>query len=99
VGEGFWWVVGRSVGRTPDPWLGPDILAVIDELAGEGYDGVVVCPAGFTSDHLEVLYDVDVQAAAASSARGMRLARTASLNDDPALCAVLAAVVRQAAAP
>jgi len=92
-----WRVAWQSAGRTPEPWLGPDILEVVGSL--EGFDGVVVCPAGFTSDHLEVLYDVDVQARAAAAARGLRLVRTASLNDDPALCSVLAAVVRRAAAP
>ena len=93
-----WRLAWQSAGRTPEPWLGPDILEVIAQVADDGADGVVVCPAGFTSDHLEVLYDVDVQARAAAEQRGLRLVRTASLNDDPALCAVLADVVRRAAA-
>lgn len=90
-----WRLAWQSAGRTPEPWLGPDVRDVIRSL--EGFDGVVVCPAGFTSDHLEVLYDIDVDAAAVASERGMRLVRTPSLNDDPALCSLLARLVRTAA--
>lgn len=92
-----WRLAWQSAGRTPEPWLGPDVLEVIEQVADDGVQGVVVCPAGFTSDHLEVLYDVDVQARAVAEARGVRLVRTESLNDDPRLCAVLANVVRRAA--
>ena len=94
-----WRLAWQSAGRTPEPWLGPDIRAVIETVADEGVEGVVVCPAGFTSDHLEVLYDIDVEARRVAEARGLRLVRTESLNDDPALCAVLADVVRRHAAP
>ena len=58
----------QSAGRTPEPWLGPDILAVIDDLAAAGRAGVLVCPAGSSADHLEVLYDLDVEARAAADA-------------------------------
>jgi ferrochelatase len=54
---------------------------------------VVVCPVGFVSDHLEVLFDVDVEARAVAARAGIPFARTASLNDDPEFCAVLAGVV------
>jgi len=54
----------------------------------------VVCPIGFVSDHLEVLYDLDVEARQAAGDAGIAFARTASLNDDPAFLAVLAGVVR-----
>jgi len=91
-----WRLAWQSAGRTPEPWLGPDILEVIRSL--EGFDGVVVCPAGFTSDHLEVLYDIDVDARRVAEEMGMRLERTQSLNDDPALCTVLADVARREAA-
>ena len=57
----------QSAGRTADPWLGPDIGEVLDELAASGTRAVVVCPAGFTSDHLEILYDLDVAAATSRS--------------------------------
>ena len=92
-----WRLAWQSAGRTPEPWLGPDLLEVIQSLEGESYDGVVVCPAGFTSDHLEVLYDIDVDAHRVAESLGLRLVRTASLNDDPALCRLLARLVRQSA--
>jgi protoporphyrin/coproporphyrin ferrochelatase len=57
---------------------------------------VVVCPVGFVSDHLEVLYDVDVDARDIAERAGKQLVRTASLNDDPELIEVLASVVRRA---
>ncbi|MGI9079767.1 MAG: ferrochelatase, partial [Acidimicrobiales bacterium] len=60
--------------------------------------GVVVCACGFVSDHLEVLFDLDVEATQAAARLGLPFARTASLNDDPAFCATLADVVRSHAA-
>jgi ferrochelatase len=89
-----WRTAWQSAGRTPEPWLGPDILEVVRALPIEGVDAVVVCPAGFTSDHLEVLYDVDVEARRVAEEAGVALARTASINDDPAVMDALAALVR-----
>ncbi|MDQ1438240.1 MAG: protoporphyrin/coproporphyrin ferrochelatase [Acidimicrobiaceae bacterium] len=94
-----WQLAWQSAGRTPEPWLGPDILDVIRSFAderSERLDGVLVCPAGFTSDHLEVLYDVDVEARRVADEVGLRLERTESLNDDPALCELLAHVIKGA---
>ena len=89
------WSVGwQSAGRTPEPWIGPDILAVLPALAGAGVGGVVVCPAGFVADHLEVLYDLDVEARAAAEGVGLAFARTPSPNAHPAFCDTLAEVVR-----
>jgi ferrochelatase len=88
-----WRIAWQSAGRTPEPWIGPDILDVIRALPAEGYDAVVVCPAGFTSDHLEVLYDVDIEARKVAEEVGIALERTASLNDDPAFLALLADLV------
>jgi ferrochelatase len=93
AGLASWRIAWQSAGRTPEPWIGPDILDVIRGLPAEGYDAVVVCPAGFTSDHLEVLYDIDVEARAVAAGAGLALARTASLNDDPAFLALLADLV------
>jgi ferrochelatase len=94
-----WSIAWQSAGRTPEPWIGPDILAVIDELAGtSAADGVLVCPCGFVADHLEVLYDLDIEARAHAGSRGLRFARTASLNADPAVLGALAARVAQVAA-
>lgn len=86
----------QSAGRTADPWLGPDVLEVMERLASEGARGIVVCPCGFVSDHLEVLYDVDVECADAARRLGVELVRTESPNDDPAFLDVLATVVRRA---
>jgi ferrochelatase len=86
-----WAVAWQSAGRTPEPWLGPDVVEVIRELAATGRaDGVLVCPCGFVADHLEVLYDLDVAAAAAAREVGLDFARTRVVNDDPAVMAALA---------
>jgi protoporphyrin/coproporphyrin ferrochelatase len=90
-------VAWQSAGRTPEPWLGPDILEVVRQLPEHGVEGVVVCPVGFVADHLEVLFDVDVEAAAVAEEVGIALVRTASLNDDPAFIELLARRVSEAA--
>ncbi|MCU1450455.1 MAG: ferrochelatase [Acidimicrobiales bacterium] len=88
------WRVGwQSAGRTPEPWIGPDVLEVLEELAGAGTKAVLVCPAGFTSDHLEILYDLDVEASKRAGELGLAFARTTSLNDDPRLCEAVAGAV------
>jgi ferrochelatase len=97
-----WQVAWQSAGRTPEPWLGPDVLDVIRRLGEQarsaGVRGaVVVCPIGFVADHLEVLYDVDVEARSAAESEGLAFARTASFNDDLRFCAVVAGAVRAAA--
>jgi protoporphyrin/coproporphyrin ferrochelatase len=94
-----WGVAWQSAGRTPDPWLGPDLLVEIPRVAGEGATSVVVCPVGFVSDHLEVLYDLDIEAARVAHGADVAFARTASLNDDPRFLGILADVVRRAATP
>lgn len=93
AGLASWRIAWQSAGRTPEPWIGPDILEVIRGLPAAGFDSVVVCPAGFTSDHLEVLYDIDIEARSVAEAAGVRLERTASLNDDPAFLELLADLV------
>ncbi|MGD0943616.1 MAG: ferrochelatase [Acidimicrobiales bacterium] len=88
------WEVGwQSAGRTPEPWLGPDILERLRSLPGENVRAVVVCPAGFTSDHLEILYDLDIDARRVADEVGVAFARTASLNAEPRMCAALADLV------
>jgi protoporphyrin/coproporphyrin ferrochelatase len=92
-----WQVAWQSAGRTPEAWLGPDVRDAVRQLAQDGdCDGVVVCPVGFVSDHLEVLYDVDVELAAVATEVGLPFARTASLNDDRGFVSVLADVVTAA---
>jgi ferrochelatase len=90
-----WRVAWQSAGRTPEPWVGPDLLEVLRTVPAEGVGSVVVCPIGFVADHLEILYDLDIEARAAADATGLIFARTASLNDDPELVRTLAAVVRR----
>jgi ferrochelatase len=97
AGLARWQVAWQSAGRTPEPWLGPDIRDVVRQLAASGdADGVVVCAIGFVTDHLEVLYDLDIELAAVATEVGIPFARTASLNDDPRFIAVLADVVMAA---
>ena len=79
-----WGTAWQSAGRTADPWIGPDLLVEMGRVAAEGATAVVVCPVGFVSDHLEVLYDLDIEALARADALGIAFARTPSLNDDPA---------------
>jgi ferrochelatase len=91
-------IAWQSAGRTPDPWIGPDILSVLRVKRARGITDLVSCPIGFVSDHLEVLFDVDVEAQGVANEIGLNLVRTKSLNDDPAFMDVLADVVRAAAA-
>jgi ferrochelatase len=88
-----WSVAWQSAGRTPEPWLGPDILDVIRALAEAGSLGAIVCPAGFVSDHLEILYDLDVQCRAVAAEAGLAWRRTESANADPRFLAALGDVV------
>jgi len=92
-----WRVAWQSAGRTQEPWIGPDILDVVRRLPSEGFGAVVVCPIGFVSDHLEVLFDLDVEARGVAQDSGVAFARTASLDDEPRFVEILAQVVRTAA--
>lgn len=84
-----WSLAWQSAGRTPEPWLGPDILEALADLAGE-VDAVLVCPCGFVADHLEVLYDLDIEAANSADTLGLGFDRTASLNAHPQVMQALA---------
>jgi ferrochelatase len=86
-----WSIAWQSAGRTADPWRGPDVLEVLADIAAAGTaDGVLVCPQGFTADHLEVLHDLDDVAAGRAAELGLAFARTRSLNDDEAVLTALA---------
>ncbi|HYU93029.1 MAG TPA: ferrochelatase [Actinomycetota bacterium] len=85
----------QSAGRTSDPWWGPPIEEVIRNLAERGHPAVVVCSAGFTADHLEILYDLDIEAKAVAEDAGIEFTRTEMPNADPAFMRALAAIVRE----
>jgi ferrochelatase len=90
------WSTGwQSAGRTSEKWLGPDIVQVVGELAGAGSRGLIVCPAGFVSDHLEILYDLDIECSQVAAAAGLPFKRTDSPNTDPMFLSALADVVLQ----
>ena len=88
-----WDVAWQSAGRTADAWIGPDILAVLREKRRQGVTDIVSCPIGFVADHLEVLFDIDVEAMGVAHEIGLTLVRTASLNADPAFVEILARVI------
>lgn len=83
----------QSQGRSPEPWLGPDVETTLDALAAENVPGVVIAPIGFLSDHVETLYDIDIEFAARAEKLGLRLERMAMLNASEALADTLAALV------
>ena len=86
-----WGLAWQSAGRTAEPWLGPDILQVIDELGADGHTrGVLVSAVGFVADHLEVLYDLDIEACERAGSHGLAFARTTCVNDDAAVMRALA---------
>ncbi|MEX2415675.1 MAG: ferrochelatase [Paenibacillaceae bacterium] len=86
-----WQFAWQSAGRTAITWLGPDILDVLKSISkDEQIKHVVISPIGFVSDHLEILYDIDIEAQKVAQGLGMHLERTASLNTDPLYMKVLA---------
>ncbi|MEJ7838493.1 MAG: ferrochelatase [Thermomicrobiales bacterium] len=87
----------QSAAMTPDPWLGPDAGEVISRLHGEGHRHVLMCPIGFVCEHVEILFDIDVEFAQHAQKLGMHLERIEMLNDHPAMLAGLADVVREQA--
>ena len=88
----------QSESPTGEPWLGPDILDHLDELHLRGVREVLVCPVGFVADHLEIRWDLDVEAAEKAQELGLTLERIELPNADPAFIAVLAGLVRRAVA-
>ena len=84
----------QSAGRTPEPWIGPDLNDLIRDRARRGTRRFLIAPVGFVCDHTEILFDVDVQAQAAAAAAGAALRRTESLNTSPTFIAALEDIVR-----
>jgi ferrochelatase len=90
-----WSFAFQSESPTGEQWLGPDILDELDRLHGEGVRKVLVAPIGFVADHLEIYWDIDVEAREKAAELGLELERSESLNDDPAFIRVLASLVSQ----
>jgi ferrochelatase len=86
----------QSESPTGEPWLGPDILDHLAALHDEGVTDVLVCPVGFVSDHLEIRWDIDVEARERAAELGMRVERIEMPNADPAFVRTLAGIVRRA---
>ena len=93
-----WSIAWQSAGRTPEPWIGPDILDVIDQLATQSHPaaGVLVSACGFVADHLEVLFDLDIEASHRAEQHGLAFARTECVNDNGAIMNALAHRVHSA---
>jgi protoporphyrin/coproporphyrin ferrochelatase len=85
----------QSESPTGEPWLGPDILDHLRELHARGVERVLVCPVGFVSDHLEIRWDLDVEATELAQELGLSLERIDMPNDEPAFVRTLAAIVRR----
>jgi ferrochelatase len=99
AGVDDWSFSFQSESPTGEPWLGPDILDHLDALHAQGKDGVLVCPVGFVSDHLEIRWDIDNEARERAAELGMALDRIEMPNADPRFVAVLAEIVRRQGAP
>jgi protoporphyrin/coproporphyrin ferrochelatase len=94
AGVGEYTVAYQSAGRTPEPWVGPDLSDLIVERSSMGHRHFLAVPIGFVCDHTEILFDIDVQAANAARACGATLRRTESLNTSPTFIAMLEDLVR-----
>ena len=90
-----WSFAFQSASPTGEPWLGPDILEELDRLYAEGVRKVLVAPVGFVSDHLEILWDIDVEAREKAAELGLELDRIESLNDSAEFARALAVLVEQ----
>lgn len=89
-----WSFAYQSAGQTGEKWLGPDILEALQGMSAEGGDvDVIVVPIGFVADHLEILYDIDVEAQAIARTHGLTVRRTESLNTSPTFISALADIV------
>jgi ferrochelatase len=84
----------QSAGRSSEPWLGPQLPEHLGELAASGVRNVISIPIGFVSDHVEILYDIDIQAQEVARELGIRLERPPALNDDPLFTATIAGVIQ-----
>jgi ferrochelatase len=93
LGQVDWMFSYQSAAHTGEPWLGPQIEEVIPDLAKEGYKYVLVAPIGFVCDHVEVLYDIDIEAKQVAQEHGMQLERIEMMNSDPMFIEAIADAV------
>src|SRR4051794_3874425 len=96
AGLASWSFSFQSESPTGEPWLGPDILDHLEALRQQAVEHVLVCPVGFVSDHLEIRWDLDVEAREKAAELGLRLERIEMPNADPAFVRVLAGIVKRA---
>ena len=96
AGLAEWSFAFQSASETGEPWLGPDLLEELDALNALGVRKVLVAPIGFVSDHLEILWDIDVEARERARDLGLELDRIESMNDDPDFIRALGARARDA---
>ena len=99
AGVESWSFAFQSESPTGEPWLGPDIVDELERVHGEGVRKVLVAPIGFVADHLEIYWDIDVEAREKAAELGVELDRMESLNDDPAFIRVLASVITKQPVP
>ncbi|MEX0967579.1 MAG: ferrochelatase [Bacteroidia bacterium] len=90
-----WEFAYQSAGRTEEKWLGPDLTEMIKRLHDQGENQILICPIGFIIDHLEVLYDIDIEAQQLCQELGMKQVRTTSLNSDPLLIKAFAQIITE----
>jgi ferrochelatase len=95
AGIADWSFSFQSESPTGEPWLGPDILDHLRALHADGVRKVLVCPVGFVSDHLEIRWDIDVEAMELAHELGLELTRIEMPNDEPAFIQALAGIVRR----
>jgi protoporphyrin/coproporphyrin ferrochelatase len=95
AGLGSWSFSFQSESPTGEPWLGPDILDHLESLHRQGVEHVLVCPVGFVSDHLEIRWDLDVEAQEKAAELGLKLERIEMPNAEPAFVRILAGIVRR----
>ena len=88
-----WYQAYQSQGMIPVPWLGPTVESVLDRIARIGSKPVLMVPVGFVSDHVEILYDIDIEFAEYAKSKNLKLFRTESLNNSPLFTEALASVV------
>jgi ferrochelatase len=95
AGIAQWRFSYQSQSQTGEPWLGPDLVDTVEELAAQGHRAILVASVGFIADHLEIFYDIDIEAKEKADALGIELRRTPMLNADPRLAQALHRLVAE----